>query len=471
MPEHPELVHSRLARWARDRRTALAIQSEAGNITFAELAQRAEAHAEALSRARAPATVLQNSSLSLPQRLTAFMGTIVSGRCAAVSDPAWPDAVLAAVRASLPDTPCDSTAPTPLSPFYTGFTSGSTGLPKGFRRHHRSWTESFELCLRTFGEAATNRILAPGRDSHSLVLFGMLLGLWTGAGVVVQEQFSASAALATLATGHTPCLVAVPSQLQLMLEWATHRQLPPVHGVRLILIGGARWTRSRTPDLQALFPEARIIEFYGASETSFIAWTETHPELPEQVVGRPFDTVELDVRGATPDSPNGLIYVRSPMVFMDYVGTAHDHTAALRDGDWVCVRDLGHLDALGHLWVAGRESRMLITMAKKLFPEELEAVLEAHPAVARASVHGLPDTQRGVQIVAIIQWAAATAQPDLRTLQNWCRNRLEAFKVPRHIWVHLDWAFTAGGKTDHPKLGRTLPPHTHEAAPCLTPLR
>ncbi|ARV18844.1 putative acyl--CoA ligase YhfT [Curvibacter sp. AEP1-3] len=471
MPETPELVHSRLSRWARDRGTALAIQSEAGNITFAELAQQVQAHAEALSRSCAPATVLQDSGLPLLQRLTAFLGTIASGRCAAVSDPAWPEVVLTAVRANLPDTPCDSAAPIPLSPFYTGFTSGSTGLPKGFRRHHRSWTESFALCLSTFGDAASTRILAPGRDSHSLFLFGMLLGLWTGAGVVVQEQFSASAALATLTTGQTPCLVAVPSQLLLMLELAAHRQLPPVRGVRLILISGARWTRSRTPDLQALFPEARIIEFYGASETSFIAWTESHPDLPDPIVGRPFDNVELDVRGATPDSPDGLIYVRSPMVFMDYVGASHDHTAALRDGDWVCVRDLGHLDAQGRLWVAGRESRMLVTMAKKLFPEELEAVLEAHPAVARASVHGLPDAQRGVQIVAIIQWATGSERADLHALQSWCRSRLEAFKVPRQLWVHADWAFTASGKTDHPTLSRNLPSHLHEAAPCLTPLR
>jgi acyl-CoA synthetase (AMP-forming)/AMP-acid ligase II len=448
-----------------------AIQSEAGSLTFEALAQQVQAHAEALSLDRAPATVLQDSGQPLTQRLIAFLGTIASGRCAAVSDPAWPPAVLAAVRAKLPQAPCDSAAPGPLSPFYTGFTSGSTGLPKGFRRHHRSWTESFEVCLSTFGEAASTRILAPGRDSHSLFLFGMLLGLWTGAGVVVQEQFSASAALETLTTGQTPCLVAVPSQLLLMLEWAAHRQLAPVHGVRLILISGARWTRSRTPDLQALFPQARIIEFYGASETSFIAWTESHPDLPDQVVGRPFDTVELEVRGATPESPDGLIYVRSPMVFMDYVGAAHDHTAALRDGDWVCVRDLGHLDDQGRLWVAGRESRMLVTMAKKLFPEELEAVLEAHPAVARASVHGLPDAQRGVQIVAIIQWKADSERAKLHVLQSWCRSRLEAFKVPRQVWVHADWAFTASGKTDHLALSRTLPTLSHGASPCLTPLR
>ena len=320
----PELVHSRLARWATERGAHPAIRSEAGDISFAEFAARVDAHAAALRTAGAPATVLQDASLPLLERLVAFMGTVASGRCAAVSDPAWPPAVLQAVRERLPVAPHDNSAPTPWSPFYTGFTSGSTGLPKGFRRHHQSWTESFDVCLRTFGPAAGGCILAPGRDSHSLFLFGMLLGLWTGGGVVVQEQFSAAAALATLRSGQTPCLVAVPSQLLLMLEWAQHRQLPPVPDVQLILISGARWPRGHTPALQALFPQARIIEFYGASETSFIAWTESHADLPDNLVGQPFDTVELDVRGATPDSPDGLIYVRSPMLFMDYVATDAD---------------------------------------------------------------------------------------------------------------------------------------------------
>lgn len=472
-----ELVHSRLARWACERGDQLAIVSEAGALDFRTLAAAVDAHAQSLRAQRAPATVLQDASAALAQRLVAFLGTIASGRCAAVSDPAWPPAVLDAVRALLPAQPSDCAAPGPLTPFYTGFTSGSTGLPKGFCRHHRSWTESFELCLHTFGEAAATRILAPGRDSHSLFLFGMLLGLWTGAGVVVQEQFSAAAALSTLDSGDTPCLVAVPSQLLLMLEWAQHRKLAPVQGVQLVLISGARWPRSRTPELQALFPRARIIEFYGASETSFIAWTESHADLPDNVVGVPFATVDIDVRGASPDSPDGLIYVRSPMLFIDYVGSRNDHTAAIRDGDWVCVRDLGHLDAQGRLCVAGRESRMLVTMAKKLFPEELEAVLEAHPAIARASVHGLPDAQRGVHIGAIVQWAehdgSGAPRPTLHELQQWCRTRLEAFKLPRQIWSASTWAFTASGKTDHGTLGRALPTggqDSAESAPWISPL-
>jgi acyl-CoA synthetase (AMP-forming)/AMP-acid ligase II len=351
-------------------------------------------------------------------------------------------------------------------------------------RHHQSWTHSFRACLDEFGPDAGSCILAPGKDSHSLFLFGMLLGLWSGGGVVVQAQFSAARALDTLREGLTPCLVAVPSQLMLMLEVAKRRGGAPIDAVRLILISGSRWIRARTPELRALFPCARIIEFYGASETSFIAWMDTDDTIPLQVVGRPFKNVDVQIRDNTSGGDNqkgeglGLIYVRSPMVFMGYVGGgADDNTAAIRDGDWLSVRDLGYLDAQGRLCLVGRQNRMIVTKGKNLFAEELETILETHPAVASASVHGVDDPLRGRQIVAVLKLKQGLAElpPSPLQLSAWCRQSLETYKAPRQYLVCQDWCLTASGKTDHPALAQRLRQHLDGAVStdlsCLTPLR
>ena len=90
------LVHSPLARWCRERGAHLAIQSDKEQLTFAQLDQAVQAHASTLTLARAPATVLLDANQPLLQRLVAFLGTISSGRCAAVADPAWPPSVLQA---------------------------------------------------------------------------------------------------------------------------------------------------------------------------------------------------------------------------------------------------------------------------------------------------------------------------------------------------------------------------------------
>jgi acyl-CoA synthetase (AMP-forming)/AMP-acid ligase II len=122
-----------------------------------------------------------------------------------------------------------------------------------------------------------------------------------------------------------------------------------------------------------------------------------------QAVGRPFSNVELSIRPTGSDAAenalaehgtshasDGLIYIRSPMLFMDYVGDAHDATAVLRDGDWLSVRDMGHIDERGMLCLAGRQSRMIVTQGKNLFPEEVETCWPATRRLPRSRCTARP---------------------------------------------------------------------------------
>lgn len=469
-PDWQQWVHGPLAHWARTRPQAPALANEGQQLDFASLHQRVQDGARRLDAERAPATVLLHGNAGALTSVVEFLAVIASGRCAAMGDADWPAGVAQAVAGHLPYGPV-LPRPTAQSPFYIGFTSGSTGLPKGFRRDHRSWVESFRVTLQDFGPAAATRVLAPGRMSHSLFLFGALLGLWTGAGALLQERFSAPRALAALRAGRAEQLVAVPSQLVLMLQWAERRALAPIDGVRLVLISGARWLRERTPALRRLFPRARIVEFYGASEASYIAWMEADPAAPAQAVGRPFSNVDLHIgahpHGAPlpPGSP-GLIWVRSPMLFSDYVNPG-ESTAALRVGDWLSVRDIGHLDASGLLHLCGRENRMLVTQGKNLFPEEVETRLLAHPRLTQASLQGMADGLRGTSVHAVLQCQGDGPPPGAQQLGSWCRQVLEPYKAPRHWWLWQgDWPQTASGKTDHGALARAL----KAGAPELRPL-
>ena len=466
-----------------------------------------------------------------------FLAVIRTGRCAAVADPDWPAEVHARMETALRDmgdpSPDSSPPPTPETPFYIGFTSGSTGLPKGFRRHHHSWAETFRITLETFGPVAGGRVLAPGRMSHSLFLFGALLGLWSGGGTSLQSRFSAGRTLATLADGSCPVMVSVPSQLLMLLTAARRRRIGPIPQLKLLLISGARWAHENTAPLQALFPQARIITFYGASETSYVSWMQATPDAPPQAVGRPFGNVQVHIGPADtlpqasssgssmlssatttpPSSPPvshtsppasstissapsdvaspltsgdhadpttrpqpGLIWIRSPMLFIDYVN-GQDATAARRVGEWLTVRDIGWQDAQGNLYLVGRENRMIVTQARNLFPEEVEARLMAHPDISQAAVLGLPDPQRGQVVHAVLMRPSddgshapsmtggadveapalvpLTAAPS--DLVAWCHQALESYKVPRHWWRWQgEWPMTASGKTDLAALRQAL---------------
>lgn len=490
------LVHAPLARWACKRTSRPAIiqdahSADARHISFGELYTQ-------LQTAPLPPALLTCADDPLAL-LTAFLTRIARGGCAAVADPDWPTALHAQMAARLEplEPPVPAGLPTPDTLFYTGFTSGSTGLPKGFQRNHRSWVETFRVTLQDFGPVATQRVLAPGRMSHSLFLFGALLGLWAGGGTSVQRRFSAARTLATLADGSCPVMISVPSQLMMLLTTAARRRIAPIPALKLLLVSGARWTHEHTPQLQALFPEARIITFYGASETSYISWMETSATTPPHAVGRPFSNVRIHIgpadtlpqtdvththpgadtgpRTQAPASPStgsdpGLIWVRSPMLFSGYL-PGDDATAAWRVGEWLSVRDMGWLDAQGMLHLAGRENRMIVTQARNLFPEEVEARLQAHPRVARACVLGMPDPQRGQVVHAIVdvqaeaEAGALAPLPDALATQlaTWCTQTLERYKVPRHWWVcpGPDWPQTTSGKTDHDRLRALVAAHSH----------
>ena len=169
------------------------------------------------------------------------------------------------------------------------------------------------------------------------------------------------------------------------------------------------------------------------------------------------------------------------MLFSGYVND-QDGTAALRVGDWLSVRDVGWLDAGGMLHLAGRENRMIVTQARNLFPEEVEARLHAHPDIRQAAVLGLPDPQRGQVVHAIVQGAATLRAPHASpvlhasspvlqppALAAWCRETLEPWKVPRYWWIWPGtWPMTASGKTDHAQLQAWLLQQTQERHPSVS---
>ena len=562
LPADPaDLVHGPLLRWAHEHPDRPAIiqdahGSHARQLDFGQLLKAVEERGAAPTGRSLGSNVLLTSTADPLALLIDFLAVIRTGRCAAVADPDWPTEVHARMEAALRDmgnqSPAPSPPPTPETPFYIGFTSGSTGLPKGFRRHHLSWAETFRITLETFGPVAGGRVLAPGRMSHSLFLFGALLGLWSGGGTSVQSRFSAGRTLATLADGSCPVMVSVPSQLLMLLTAARRRRIGPIPQLKLLLISGARWAHENTAPLQALFPQARIITFYGASETSYVSWMQATPDAPPQAVGRPFGNVQVHIGpaetlpqasgsgngphetgGSTPlpspaapatvsprvspaSSPAGLpssstpspasfptlsapsgkaspptqedhadpttrpqpglIWIRSPMLFIDYVN-GQDATAARRVGEWLTVRDIGWQDAQGNLYLVGRENRMIVTQARNLFPEEVEARLMTHPDIAQAAVLGLPDPQRGQVVHAVLMrpsddgshapsmtGSAEVEAPALMSmtpapadLVAWCHQTLESYKVPRHWWRWQGrWPMTASGKTDLAALRQAL---------------
>jgi acyl-CoA synthetase (AMP-forming)/AMP-acid ligase II len=125
----------------------------------------------------------------------------------------------------------------------------------------------------------------------------------------------------------------------------------------------------------------------------------------------------------------GEIVVRGPNVMRGYRNNPEANAAAFIDG-WFRTGDIGAIDNDGYLALTGRIKDLINRGGEKISPAEVEAVLLEHPAVAEASVFGVPDLKYGEEVSAALVLRGAATEKELQTF---CRTRLADFKVPKLI--------------------------------------
>jgi long-chain acyl-CoA synthetase len=449
-------------------------------VSFADVERRASGIAAALDArlARRVAICLPNG----PHVIDTFFGTVMAGACVMLCDPAWPSALLKSLIAEhapniviaeneILDSVADvieedvrwspeqvetlaakgdtgaalRSVPCPDSPFLIGFTSGSSGRPKAFIRSHATWVESFAMSAQELGTDANSVVVAPGPLSHGLSLYAVIETLCAGGMAVIQPHFDAPLVYAAVAVREATTLVVVPAMLDVLLELAAPETCASVSG---IVTAGAKLSPALRQQAHARFPNADIIEYYGASELSFVTVAKGRENPPPASVGRAFAGVELDVRDETgsslPPNTTGTVWVRSAMVCTGYVGET-DGSGMRTAGDWATVGDLGHTDANGFLYLDGREGSAITSAGYTVYPSAIEAALLSSPDVADAVVIGLPHARWGEVIAAaVVPVAGRTLHTE--TLSAHCHAVLEPYACPRR-WAVVDgFARTQSGK-------------------------
>jgi len=318
--------------------------------------------------------------------------------------------------------------------FYWGMTSGTTGDAKLFARSHASWTASFKAAEAVFAFPPRSQVLIPGPLHHSLFLYGAVHALCRGLTVLLPGAFRPSRIAPYLrAATH---LYAVPFMLAELTKFGC---FAPKLGT--IFSGGAKLSADQRQDCEQAWPTADLVEFYGASETSFLTFHSTRMPASAGSVGRPFPFVQFEIRDPDgqplPLGQEGQIFSSSPMSFARYVGDAPLH-------GWLSVGDTGYFDRDGCLHLTGRVNRIINSKALKIRPEIIEAALMQLPEVRRAAVVDIPDAARGAIPVAVVEADGGALHRSV--LSAHCRLTLGARLCPRRYYVADDLPLTASGK-------------------------
>jgi long-chain acyl-CoA synthetase len=339
-----------------------------------------------------------------------------------------------------------SARPEPRQKLYVQ-TSGSSGAPKMICRSPDSWTRSFDLTAQRFGIGARDCYGLLGDLGHSLSLFAATEALHLGADLLCLDRMRPPVQLEQLTTQSVTVIYATPTQLRLLLGAATSPVLPSLGH---LFIGGGTLDAPLRDALARALPQAQILEFFGASETSFITMADAR--TPHGSVGKAYPGVTLRV--AEPFE-TAEIWVRSPYLFDGYA--QGDSPDTRWDGDFLSVGELGYLDEDGNLFLRGRKTRMVTIADQNVFPDEVERTLQAHPGILHAAVLAVPDAQRGHALVAVLQPCGPV---DPARLRQMCRQALGAASVPRRFVEMARLPLLPAGKPDLQALAAQLEEQT-----------
>ncbi|MGH9041835.1 MAG: AMP-binding protein, partial [Acidimicrobiia bacterium] len=318
----------------------------------------------------------------------------------------------------------DLDAGAPGDPALLGYTSGTTGAPKGAVLSHANLLATASAVRLAWRWSGDDRLVLalPLFHMHGLAV-GLHGTLLAGSSVVLLPRFDTDAVLDAIGHHDATLFFGVPTMYSRL---ASSPRLGELARLRLCVSGSA-------PLPPAIFERVAAgcghepLERYGMTETGMnVSNPHDGPRRPG-TVGFPLPGVELRLAGG---GTAGEILLRGPNVFSAYWRNAAATEDAFEDG-WFHTGDVGELDGDGYLRIVGREKELIITGGLNVYPREVEDVLLTHPAVAEVAVGGVPDEEWGEVVTA---WVVPAGDPPGEgRLRAHAAEELAAFKCPRTI--------------------------------------
>src|SRR3984957_17322533 len=340
------------------------------------------------------------------------------------------------------------------------YTSGTTGLPKGVMLSHRN------LLFLAAGSAKIRNLTPDDRFycvipistavGLSVVLLGSLL---SGASLYLSARFDPMNARLTLERERLTVILGAPATFNQFLQYAKFRNLQSLKfpALRIIDSSGAQLHASTKSGTESLFGMP-LHNGYGVTECPpTIPQTRVEAPRTDTSIGPPFPGVEIKLVGAdrkpVPDREAGELWVRGPTVMKGYYRAPAETASAIDDDGWFNTRDLARLED-GNLFIVGRTKDLIVRRGFNVYPAEVEAVLNAHPAVAQSGVIGR-SADGDEEVVAFVQLLPNTVLTATEVAEYAAR-QLAPYKRPSQILFVPNIPLTPTGKVEKSELAKML---------------
>lgn len=332
------------------------------------------------------------------------------------------------------------------------FTSGTTGAPKGVVCTHAQALRAYRDWSEVTGLRAGDRYLVVNPYFHAFgYKAGWLACLMMGAVDLPHAVFDPAAVLGRIARDRISVIPGPPTLFQSILHHP-HRASTDLSTLRLAVTGAASIPVDLIVAMRDDLGFGTVITGYGLTEVCGIATMCRHDDDPETIAttsGRPIPDVEVrivDDHGleTQPGEP-GEVVVRGYNVMRGYLDDP-SATADTIDADgWLHTGDVGVMNDRGYLRITDRIKDLFIVGGFNAYPAEIEALMLRHPGLAQVAVIGVPDERLGEVGMAFVVPKPEVIL-DLDELNQWCRDEMANYKVPRHITIVDALPLNATGK-------------------------
>jgi acyl-CoA synthetase (AMP-forming)/AMP-acid ligase II len=332
---------------------------------------------------------------------------------------------------------------TPHDTIMIGYTTGSTGLPKGAIYPHLKMMESMAAIALSEG-AVPDDVWLHAMPAAGIPVMHMLRNVFHGSKCAIVGEWNAERALKLIERERCTITVLVPTMLTDLVASGLVPKFD-CSSMRQLGYGASPLPPSTLRDAMKAFG-CKFLQMYGTTELMGMAMMMT-PDEHEMALstghaclasaGRPLfyvDTKIVDDDGnEVPDGSDGELLIKTDYTTPGYWNQNLTYADTVRDG-WLYTGDIATRDADGFIYMKDRAKFRIKSGGYNIFPTEIENCLAEHPAVSEVAVFGVPDPKWGDRILAVVSLLPnESAEPG--ALRDFCRGKIADFKIPKEVFV------------------------------------
>lgn len=318
-------------------------------------------------------------------------------------------------------------------------TSGSTGQPKRALISHKNRNNIFDKNNKQ--QFGSFKKFFANPFCHSMGMNTIDFTLFDKHDLIFLKKFVARNYLKTIDKFRPTHLVGVPSMFGVVVNCLDPDRKLDLSSVKRITMAGGPAQAILFDQLASTFKNASITVAYGSTELGPGIFGN-HPTLPT-----PAGSVGCEISGTFYRLNNGVLEVRSPSVMKGYDDNSHRFT---NDGYYV-TNDIFTKDSNGFYYFVGRSDDMFKSGDHKIYPAEIEQVLENHSSVSKCVVIPISDTIKYFKPYAFVTLKNSFNVSAL-DLKNFLVDKLAPYQLPREIWIIDQMPLTTINKIDKQKL-------------------